>query len=433
MNRIAKRLAMAGLLVMFACSSSSTGPVLLTVPFSLQGVIANAITGARIGGDIKLFLIQGATIRGPSRLITATGDPLQGEYAFVGIPVEFNTGNNVWKVVAIATGYQRFESEITFTVQATGSTIIDTTYNRIGNIFLFPIGTPTPDYTITATYNGKPVPGATVQLDPFVPNNTSVFSAGGGSSIGAGGAFNDVLPATDGYVQSLQVVTDANGKALFAGTTLALGAAYFISVLPVAYKEPITGSTIPLRLTFGPQIFAGFQPNDIRVTLFAVPPGTGTGVPLYLAGASNRATGQLSANGQLVITFSIPVTVVNLAGFNAALNPGTNAAGTAAGAGVLSATQPVNATLSPDGLTLTLAPNYASAAQTPAATDRGVGIVYLNGPPGGAPAGVGPGEIVAKDYPATAFKLFGGAPVALGQLAFSDGTTDNGAVAITGP
>ncbi len=400
MNRIAKRLAMAGLLVMFACSGSSSTTVLLTMPFSLQGVIANAVTGARIGGDIKLFLIQGATVRGPSRLITATGDPLQGEYAFVGIPVEFNTGNNVWKVVAIATGFQRFESEITFKV--TGGAIIDTVYNKIGNIFLFPVGTPTPDYTVTATYNGKPVPGATVQLDPFVPDNNNTFTFGSGG-IGAGGATTDVLPATDGYVQSLQVVTDANGKALFAGTTLALGAAYFISVLPVAYKEPITGSTIPLRLTFGPQIFAGFQPNDIRVTLFAVPPGTGTGVPLYLAGASNRATGQLSANGQLVITFSIPVTVVNLAGFNAALNPGTNAAGTAAGAGVLSATQPVNATLSPDGLTLTLAPNYASAAQTPAATDRGVGIVYLNGPPGGAPAGVGPGEIVAKDYPATAF------------------------------
>src|SRR5713101_4676383 len=350
MNRIAKRLAMAGLLVMFACSGSSSTTVLLTMPFSLQGVIANAVTGARIGGDIKLFLIQGATVRGPSRLITATGDPLMGEYAFVGIPVEFNTGNNVWKVGAIATGFQRVESEITFKV--TGGAIIDTVDNKIGNIFLFPVGTPTPDYTVTATYNGKPVPGATVQLDPFVPDNNNTFTFGSGG-IGAGGATTDVLPATDGYVQSQQVVTDANGKAIFLGTTLALGAAYDISVLPVVYKEPITGTTIPLRLTFGPEIFAGFFPNDIHVTLLEVAP-PGAGAPLYLTSASNQAVGQVQANGQLVITFNAPVTLISptsppATSFSAALTNGTLADGTAA-AGAIAA-PPVAATLSPDSLT----------------------------------------------------------------------------------
>ena len=412
MNRVSKRLTMVGLLVMFACSSSS-GPTLLTVPFSLQGVVANAITGARIGGDIKLYLVQGATIRGPSRLITGTGDPLLGEYAFTGIPVEFNTGNNVWKVVAIASGFQRFESEITFKATATAGGIIDTAYNRIGNIFLFPIGTPTPDYTITATYNGKPVPGATVQLDPFVPDNTNAFTFGSGT--GAGGAPNDVLPATDGYVQSLQVVTDANGKAVFLGTTLALGAAYDVSVLPVSYKEPITGTTTPLRLTFGPEIFAGFQPNDIRVAMLAVPP-TVIGVPLYLTGTSNQATGQVQANGQLVITFSAPVTLITptsppATSFSAALTPGTLADGTAA-AGAMAA-PPVTATLSPDGMTLTLAPNYATAPNGV----HGVVITYGNGN-----ATVSP-----KDYPALSFTVFGG-------LHFADGTTPaSGVVHITGP
>src|SRR6184192_259369 len=118
MNGITKRLAMAGLLIAVSCSGSN-GILTLGQTYTLQGIVADAVTGARIGGDLKLYLIQGPEVRGPSRMISGANDPLLGEYAFTGIPVNFqseeSTLNNTWKVVAVKPGYQRFESEIAFT------------------------------------------------------------------------------------------------------------------------------------------------------------------------------------------------------------------------------------------------------------------------------------------------------------------------------
>lgn len=406
MNRIAKRLAMAGLLVMFACSSSSTGPVLLTIPFSLQGVVANAVTGARIGGDIKLFLIQGATVRGPSRLITATGDPLMGEYAFVGIPVEFNTGNNVWKVVAIATGYQRFESEFNLVVNA-NSGYVDTAYNKIGNIFMFPLGVNAPDYNFTVYYNGKPVTGATVELDPVTQSNDPKFLE-----------TSDTLIATNGYVPGIQSTpTDATGKTTVTGANLVLGGAYKVSALPVVFTDT-AGTKVQLALScFGggcPTLLVGIAGSPINriINMSDLNP---TGNPVYITSASNQAPGLIQPNGQLVITFSAPVTLIAPTSppattFSAGLTNGTLADGTAA-AGALNA-PPVTATLSPDGLTLTLAPSYATQPNGV----HGVTIAYGNGN-----ASVSP-----KDDPALSFTVFGG-------LRFADGTADNGVVHITGP
>jgi hypothetical protein len=75
---------------------------------------------------------------------------------------------------------------------------------------------------------------------------------------------------------------------------------------------------------------------------------------------------------------------------------------------------PVSATLSTDGLTLTLAPLYAT---NPTGV-HGVIITYNNGN-----ATVSP-----RDYPALSFNVFGG-----GGLKFSDGTAVSGVVNITGP
>src|SRR5438552_17433805 len=110
MNGITKRLAMAGLLI--ACSCGNPNVLALGTTWTLTGVVADAVTGARIGGgDLKLYLVQGADVRGPTRLITS-GD-LMGEYAFSGIPADFASGTNqTWKVVVVKGGYQRFESEI---------------------------------------------------------------------------------------------------------------------------------------------------------------------------------------------------------------------------------------------------------------------------------------------------------------------------------
>jgi hypothetical protein len=293
---------------------------------------------------------------------------------------------------------------------------VDTSYNKIGNIYLFPVGVGSPDYTVTTTYNGKPVGTATVQLDPIPASDSGTFVVGG---------TGDTLTATNGYLASLAQTTDATtGKTTFAGTSLALGVFYKVTVLPVTFKDS-AGTTVQLG-TFNPagagiNFIAGLGTTDIQIPLVKVnAPGAAL---LYATGASNRATGQLATDGKLTITLSAPVTLANPTGFNATLNPGTNAAGTAAGAGVLSATQPVIATLT-DPQTLVLAPNYTNA---PAGTDRGVAITYANGPPAGAPVGVGPGQLVPKDYPALSFSAFGGG------LRFADGTAVSGVVNITGP
>jgi hypothetical protein len=416
MIRIANRLAVAGLLLAVACSSSSGSATVIGMTFTLQGVVADALNGKRIGDDLKLYLVQGATIRGPSRLINNTGDPLAGEYAFTGIPVEFGNGNNMWKLVAIKTGYQRFESEFNL-LAVTGSGIVDTVYNKIGNIYLFPVGVPSPDYTFTTTYNNKPVGGATVQLDPISASNAGTFVVGAG----------DTLAATNGYVASVTQTTDATtGKGTVAGSNLAVGAAYKVTVLPVSFKDS-AGTTVQLGTFTGITFIAGLGVTDIPITLVKVN-ATNPAV-LYLTGASNRGVGQLAADGKLTITFSAPVSVVNANCFDApagGFSAGSNAAGTAAGAGVLSTTAPVTATLT-DPQTLVLAPNYTTP---PAATDRGVHITYANGPPAASTTcPLGGAILVPKDYPALAFTLFGG-----GGLKFSDGTTGvSGLVNITGP
>ncbi len=424
MNRIANRLVIAGLLLLVACSGSNSIETLGST-YTLQGIVADAVTGARLGGDLKMFLIQGPEVRGPSRLITGTTDPLMGEYAFTGVPVAYVSGNNTWKVVVVKSGYQRFESEVAFhalTISEGSTTVLDSAFSRIGNIYLFPTGATAPDYSFVTTYNGKPVPGATVLLDPISASNGNTFITGG---------TGDTLSAFNGYVSSLAATTDAAGKATFAGNLLALGAQYNVQVLPVAFKDATT-TTIQLGLTPAPG--AGGKPAIIvglanvlqPITLSDLTPAT-TALPVYLADASNRASGSIQSTGALVITFNTPVSLVNPNGFAATLNPGTKADGTTPGTSQLNTVQPVNAIPSSDGLTLTLTPNYSATPagstgtpQAPAATDRGVTITYKNGTAAVAP----------KDYPASPFLVL--SPPA-GALKFSDGTGESGLVVISGP
>lgn len=414
MNRVVKRLAMAGLLAMFACSGGSTGsslpPSLYGLTGSLQGIVADAVTGKRIGGDLKLYLIQGSTVRGPTRLITSSADPLQGEYAFSGVPVEFSGNNAIWKVVAIATGYQRFESEFQFNANIntnSSGAIIDTAYNKIGNIFMFPLGTNAPDYNFTVYYNGKPVPGATVELDPVTQSNDPKFLE-----------TTDTLTANTGYVPGIQSTpTDAAGKTTVTGANLVLGGAYKVSALPVVFTDT-AGTKVQLALScFGsgcPTLLVGIAGNPVNriINMTDLNP---TANPVYITSASNLAVGAVQANGQLVITFSAPVSLITptsppATSFGAVLTNGTLADGTAA-AGAMAA-PPVAATLSPDGLTLTLAPNYATAPNGV----HGVVLTYNNGN----------ATVSAKDYPALSFTVFG-------ALRFADGTAASGVVRITGP
>lgn len=408
MTRAVSRLAaVAGLMFAFSCGN----PNVLTLgqTYTLQGIIADAVTGARLGGsDLHLYLVQGSEVRGPTRLISS-GD-LMGEYAFTGIPVQFATGNNVWKVVVIKNGYQRFESEVTFKATTDGTAtggsvnvIVDPAFSKIGNVFLFPNGVTAPDYTFVTMYNGKPVPGAVVQLDPITASNTPAFNTTSG----------DTLPANTGYVPSVvSTATDANGHTTITGANLAVGAMYQIQVLPVSFKETATSTAIQLGYTSFPTtsgsnfVKAGMSgaATLFTVVLFDMTPAT-TSEPICITSMSNDALDSLQPNGTLAMTFSLPVTVQNPNNFGAALTAGTKADGTTAGTGALNTTQEVASSLSSDGLTLTLAPNYTGGGgQAPGATDRGVSVTYSDvGPAAPSPGG---GLIIPKDYPAKAFNPF---------------------------
>lgn len=393
-----KSLAVVALLLAGACvtkeNTTTTAPPALpefSKTYTLQGVVADAATGARLGGsDLRLYLIQGADVRSPARLNTDAADPLMGEFAFTGIPADYNTAaqpNKVYKVVAVKPGYQRFEADLTF-VARTGA-VLDTVYNRIGNIYLFPLGVTAPALQYQVRYNGKPVPNATVLLDPVVTQNDATFNPG------------DALAATNGLLASVSGTTDAAGQVTFAGSTLALGAAYQAQVLPVAFTDS-AGTVVQLaRFRAGTNVVVGLANTVQTVVLGDLTP---TGAPLYVVSASNQPVGQLNAAGNLQIVFNAPVTLVNPAGFTAAF------VGTTTG---VFATPPVTATLSGDGLTLTLAPSLTTPI---GAADRGLAIQY----------GDGTALVSPRDYPTLTARVFA-------DLTFATGTAPSGLVEVRAP
>jgi len=393
-----KRFAAATLIFTSACITKETNDRTYypsdypeySKTYTLQGVIADATTGARIGGsDLRLYLIQGADVRTPSRLNTGDTDPLLGEYAFAGIPADFNPANKRYKVVAVKPGYQRFEAEVAFvatTVPVLG--VVDTVNNSIGNIFMFPLGASVPAFQYEVRYNGKPVPNATVQLDPAPNQNSATANPG------------NALGATNGLLASLTGTTDAAGTVTFAGSSLVLGGAYQAQVLPVAFTDS-AGTTVQLARYKAPNnVVAGISSTVQMVALSDLSPAADS---LYLVSASNQAAGQLNALGQLVITFNAPVSLVTPTGFTAVLASTT----------ATLAAQPVTATLSTDGLTLTLAPNFATGFGT---ADRGSTVTY----------GDGTAVVSPRDYPAFTYQVFG-------DLRFADGTVPSGLVYARAP
>lgn len=365
-----------------------------TGTYSLQGFVADATTGARLGGDLQLFLLQGATVRSASRLATTATDPLLGEYAFAGIPADYNTGNKTFKVVAIRTGYQRFEAEITFDVNVDNAPVeLDTIYNKIGNIFMYPIGATTPTYQFTVTYNGRPVPNATVLLDPTETANEPTANT-----------YHALTTAAGGYVASLSATTNASGIATFAGATLSLGAAYRAEVLPVSFTD-IGGSVFQLaRYQATSNLVAGVSVVEQNIALGDLVP---TASNLYVLSASTQVTGSVNAAGALTVVFSAPVVLRNSTGFTATSNSLTAVFGTA----------PANATLSADGRTLTLTPIFTTAPTEA----NGVTITYGNGT----------AFVEAVDYPGIARTVFASAA---GQLTFANGaTTVDGVVTMKAP
>lgn len=347
---------------------------------TLQGTIMDAITGERIGGvatsgpgqeqDIEIYLVQGQTVRKPTSFIGDEEDPLVGEYSFVDVPAggthADDSAINEYKLVIIKEGYQRFEAKVS---------LVDVD-NKIGNVYLFPLGYLAPDYTFEVVYNGAPVAGATVYFQPVISANDPALTT------------SDVLAASDGYLPCLTGETDADGLVTFAGATvtdedgnvtypgLAVGAAYRLIVMPIAFE----GVTLA-RYEDAFVRIVGLDWNTAIITLGDLAPGNNQ-YGLFVTSISNSLQDQVTSSGTLTMVFSRPVTLTG--DFGAFEDSPTGVLGL----------PPVDATLSSDGLTLTLTPSWLT---DPGAGEHNTSITYLNGS----------AFVSVKGYPASEFNVFG--------------------------
>jgi hypothetical protein len=342
---------------------------------TLQGTIMDAITGERLGGtDMEIYLIQGGITRTPTTFNTGvklkgflnrkdnSTATLMGEYSFTDIPSEttyYDDSNSQplpgedpdqentreYKIVVKKPGFQEFNGIVEFDDEA----------NVIGNIYLFPVGYNTPDYTFTIVCadGGKPVPNATVLFQPQAANNDMITSD------------DHVLKPSSGYLPSLQAKSDANGMVTFQGSQLALGARYALTVLPIKFE----GITLGLNEygTFDIGYTASYNVDMIYLDDLE-----DYDYGLYVTEISNSAYDTVDSTGALTITFNRAVTL----GTRPAPATANFGATSTSPTGVLDATAPVTAVLSTDGLTLTLTPVWTTV---PAATDYGTSITYLNG------------------------------------------------------
>jgi len=152
------------------------------------------------------------------------------------------------------------------------------------------------------------------------------------------------------------MITDANGQVTFPATDVALGASYFVTVLPVQHEG------IQLARSFGAVFTNGTSASFVQnVALSDIVPGANEG--LYIVSASNLDPNNVQADGVVIYTFSKAVTLVdeNLVTATIISGQGSITALTPTTAANSDTTAVVS---SPDGLTLTLTPVF-SAGPTP--------------------------------------------------------------------
>ena len=447
--------ALGSAMAIFAgCGDTITNTTQATVvPGTLQGKVMDATTGKAIVNDptlpadnIKMYLIVGSETRSADKADFSTTSDLAGEYAFNNIPVTQVDGivagpNATYKLVVVKKGYQRFESEFSFegdSIKNPGANdptlVYDGKYLKIGNIYLYPTGATAANYSLSVNYNSKAVPGAVVQLTQNINSNVAIAQQQGGTN-GAVNAVADthrLLPSL-GLMPTLSATTDADGKVVFNGTDLVLGGQYIPTVLPV--KTPVADGAVQLARTNGAVFTVGAAgvgtASAISQTIImndAVPGDAVAG--LFIASASNSTAGALTGvinPGVLTLTFNRPVvlngvtpTATAALGFGATLGfAGTAVLNPTTTTAVATPTKRVIASLSADGLTLTLTPSFAT---TPAVTNFNLQVTFDDGTATVSPAG----------QPDQLFSIFG-AVAGAAQLRNASGATISPTVHIVGP
>jgi hypothetical protein len=364
---------------------------------TLQGTIFDGVTGAKItDSSLKVTLVQGTSYRNAS--VRTGTQSFAGDYSLTNIPISINDQTE-YRLVVSATGYQDFESTIAF--DALSGSTLDKNYNFVGNVQLFQAGVGANDVTVNVFFNGEPVSGATVQL-----TRSTLSVIGTVSGTGAFLASN----RTSGYLGNLSATTDANGVATFPSTGLVLGGTYGVSVLPVTYKG------IPLAMASGASVAIGSSIIVQNVSMSDLVPGTSNG--LYVVSASNTDPNLVVSSGVLTIVFSRAVSFVDETNILATLGGGVNLAALNTTSSPDSTT---NATLSTDGLTLTLTPVFATAptafnGSNAASADDALVVTYSNV--------LVRLQDVADTQPI--YSVFG-----LGGLVGPSGTTPSGSVLVT--
>lgn len=353
---------------------------------TVQGTVFDAVTGARIGdSSLKVTLIKGSTYASPAVLKNSSTDTtFLGDFAFNDVPVT-QGGVATYRIVAEMAGYQTFEGYINIAVgmvAVTGSGIIDEVYNFVRNIYMYPVGSYASDQYIYVYYDNEPVSGATVLLEHLPFGNTPITTPTGTvvtAPATAGNTPITVQPAANGLSQSLIATTDANGLATFLGSTLVLGGSYPVTVLPLKYEG------VQLAINTGTAIIVGASGNiNVQVVNMTdeVPGVNNEG--LYVVSATPQDPEDILSSGVLTITFNRAIEIVSEQAFTATLS-GTATTGTLTGDNTNTA---VAATVSTDGLVLTLTPVFTtaivpySAATGPSGTntaDISTSITYTGG------------------------------------------------------
>jgi hypothetical protein len=321
-------------------SDSSVDNNTFTYTMDLQGTIFDATDGSRLtGSSLTVTLTRGSTYYSPALLKKATTETtFAGDYAFTGIPTTLG-GQVTYRIIVAMDGYQTFEGYITPNetepTTAVNNNTLDTIYNMVGNVYLFPLGETAPDANIYVQYNNERIANATVYLEQDTTNNAETAET------------NNQLNASTGQLVNLSATTDANGLATFAGTSLVLGGRYRVTVLPLTYEG--------VQLALNDEAVAAFTVGltDIIqvVNMGDLVPGTeDNGV--YIVSASNHDTEDIRATGELTVVFSKPVYLVSEDNCTAALANNSTAALDA---------DTCTASVSADGLTLTLLPKLGVA------------------------------------------------------------------------
>lgn len=313
---------------------------------TIQGSVFDAVTGNRITDEsLEITLVQGKKYR-EAKVISGE-KAFAGDYSIGDIPTSANNGNITYRIVSQVTGYQPFEAAVAFNI-ATGGTLQDEAANRVGNIYMYPLGSFASEVKVNVSFNNEPVANASVLLNPQTNNNVVTTDTS-----------NILFAAQSGFQGSQTVVTDEAGVATFAATGLVLGGQYSIDVLPTTHE----GSQ--LALNAGTTTIVGTNNNINNIAMVETVPGTQNG--LYVTSASNLDADLITSGGALTITFSRAVALVNETAIGANLTNATTA--------ILDATSVPNSNvagvLSADGLTLTLTPQFSTAPVAFSGTNGG--------------------------------------------------------------